>query len=169
MEERLRAILIMVNDWLKFAEMKNGALLTLASGIVFTLLKNYSELGLRSKVEWWFVGGVGSLSIAGIVCLLSFIPVLKIPWFELERTPGAGDNLFFFVDISKFTGADYVKALSVASGDQARVPTGLEIQLAVQAIVNAGIARKKYLLFNAAVWLLLIGLLSLGITGLGQL
>jgi hypothetical protein len=169
MEERLRAILSMVNDWLKFAEMKNGALLTLSSGIVFTLLKNYSELGLRSTVEWWFVGGVGCLSIAGIVCLLSFIPVLKIPWFELERKPGAGDNLFFFVDISKFTAADYVKALLVASGDQARAPTAAEIQLAVQAIVNAGIARKKYLFFNAAVWLLLIGLLSLGITGLGQL
>jgi len=169
MEDRLKAILIMVNDWLKFAEVKNGALLTLASGLVLALVKNYPQFAPSSKVESCYLTAIALMSITAIVCLLSFIPVLKIPWFESEGKPGTNDNLFFFADIARYSASEYVTALLIANGEQSRTITKLEVHLALQAIANARIAHKKYRCFRGAVWSLLIGVLFLGITGISLL
>jgi hypothetical protein len=66
----------------------------------------------------------------------------------------------------KFSANGYVTALLIANGEQTRAITKLETNLALQAIVNAGIARRKYTCFNLAISSLLIGAVFLGITGI---
>jgi hypothetical protein len=94
---------------------------------------------------------------------------LEIPWFASEQKPKDDDNLYFFGDIAKYSASHYVTSLLVANGEEPRTITRLEANLALQAIVNAGIARKKYRCFNIAVSSLLIGIVFLGITGVSLL
>jgi hypothetical protein len=166
MEDRLKAILRTVNDWLRYAEVKNGALLTFASGLGLALANNYPRFVPGSKIEWCYLTAIALISVTAMVCLVSFIPELKIPWFETELLPREEHNLFFFGDIAKFSANGYVTALLIANGEQTRAITKLETNLALQAIVNARIARKKYTCFNFAISSLLIGALFLGITGI---
>src|SRR6266545_1745089 len=133
MEDRLRAILSSVNDWLRYAEVKNGALLTFASGAGFTLMKSYPRFLPGSKGEWYYLIAIALVSVSALSCLVSFIPRLKIPWFEAEKPPRDDDNLFFFGDIAKFSATGYVTALLIASGEPVRAVTNLETHLALQA------------------------------------
>jgi hypothetical protein len=57
-EDRLKEILSTVNDWLRYAEVKNGALLTFASGLGLALVKNYPRFVPGSKVEWCYLTAI---------------------------------------------------------------------------------------------------------------
>jgi hypothetical protein len=166
MEDRLKAILSTVNDWLRFAELKNGALLTFATGLILALVRSYPQFSAGSKVKWCYATAIILISLSSLVSLLSFIPKLEIPWFESEQKPKDDDNLYFFGDIAKFSASHYVTSLLIANGEAPRAITRLETNLAVQSIVNSRIARKKYWCFNVAVSSLLIALLLLCITGI---
>jgi hypothetical protein len=169
MEYRLNAILSTVNDWLRFAELKNGALLTFATGLALALVRNYPQFPSGSKIKWCYATAIILISLSSLLSLLSFIPKLEIPWFESEQKPKDDDNLYFFGDIAKYSASHYVTSLLIANDEVPREITRLETNLAVQAIVNAGIARKKYWCFNVAVSLLLIAVLLLSITGISLL
>ena len=58
MEDRLRYILSVVNEWLKFAEAKNGALLAVDVAIVFGILQLISNTSSKGH-------GLGSGSLVG--------------------------------------------------------------------------------------------------------
>ena len=73
MEDRLRYILSTVNEWLKFAEAKNGALLGVDIAIIFGLLQVISD----EISKGWIYLAISFIGLSALSALLSFIPQLK--------------------------------------------------------------------------------------------
>lgn len=163
MEERLNTVLRYVNEWLRFAEAKNAALLTLSAGLVFTLIRNMPESG-RGNWEWAYITAGILFFVCAICCLISFIPQIKIPWLSSQRKPSSDDNLCFYGHISAYSPENLLKELSDGVENRQERPNRIEMDLAGQAVINSRIAVRKFGLFTFAVWLALIaaGFLALG-------
>ena len=164
MEERLRYILSTVNEWLKFAEAKNGALLAADTAILFGIFKLASELsGLQACVSYFAIFLITSSAVS---CLLSFIPKLKIPLLEFERKRGKEDSLIFYGHIARYDPQSYLEVLFAQSGVEPPTNSSIEIDYAKQIITNSRIALRKYRCFNIGLWLTVAALLVLLIVGL---
>ncbi|MDM8522214.1 DUF5706 domain-containing protein [Desulfococcaceae bacterium HSG8] len=158
MEEQLKNIFSNVNDWLKFAEAKNGVLTGFNGGAIFTVLSGFlfnKEMPIMTNVyvKAYFTCFAACASLALVIALMSFLAKVKIPWLsEGEIRPS--DNLLFFADIHKYDEKAYLDALSEAVLNEEREEpyTRTEKFYANQIIVNSGIAMRKYVLFNAALW-----------------
>jgi len=168
MEDRLRYVLSNVNEWLKFAEAKNAALLAANSAVVIGALRLADgKVFLFPLAEYYFYFFIAIVSLGGLICLLSFVPKLDIPWLLPTTLSKDKDNLVFYGDISGYDPSSYVKALHHQSGKAVKTVDPFEEDLAEQVIINSRIALKKYQLFNIALWLdvtaLLTPLISLSI------
>jgi hypothetical protein len=163
MEDRLRFILGLCIDWVKFAETKNAALLVAASGLILMLIDHFPDKTVvTSNVRACFwVGGV-SLTLSSAICLISFIPHLEIPGIGRKEIPMPDDNLMFFGHIAKYSASEYLHALNVAEGS-IHLQNKIHTDLAGQVIANACISLKKFRYFTLASWLAGIGIVSLTI------
>jgi hypothetical protein len=149
-----------VCEWLKFAEAKNGALLTLNGLAVFEVLK---ELGDdKSAVYAWglhyyFVASVVLLALSLIVIIWSFIPRIwshknKRPSLQLEGNP------LFYGDIYKLDPKYYVnKLIELYGKPNTELLPYLEHQ-SKQIIQLSQIAIKKYKLFYVALVMSIIAM-----------
>ena len=148
-EDRLRYILSLVNEWLKFAEAKNGALLAVDSAMIFGVFK-LSESG------WPHVGlfylTISVLIASAVSCLISFIPKLKMPTFTMKREPDSGDSLIYYGHIAKYNPENYLKALYGQADTGSVSPSSLEVDYAKQIVTNSRIALRKYFCFTVALW-----------------
>jgi len=154
MEDRLRYVLSNVNEWLKFAEAKNAALLAANSAVVIGALRLADgKVFLFPLAEYYFHFSIAMVSLGGLICLLSFMPRLDIPWLLPTALSRDKDNLVFYGHISGYDPPAYVKALHHQSGNVVKTVDPFEEDLAEQAIINSRIALKKYHLFNIALWL----------------
>jgi hypothetical protein len=155
-ESRLAAILAMVNDWLKFAEAKNAALLALDAGAVAAVI---GWLGGDRAPPVWLVPAlrVGLLLLvgSGLAALASFLPVLDVDWMRLKRKHGRVASVIYFGHIAGVTPNSYLDALREAAGlgTDAPPPTRLERDYAAQIVINAEIATAKFRLFTVAAFL----------------
>ena len=162
MEERLKNILSFVNDWLKFAEAKNGALVVLNGAIIFGVLSvlNDNKIFVNWQIFYfWMIIGFNLLSL--IVGLLSFWPQTKNSWLNLSGYSNKEDNILFFAHISKYNPTEYLKSLYEAEGTKKDKFTKFEIDYSNQIIINSQIASQKYRFFKLALWLTLAGFLTL--------
>jgi hypothetical protein len=161
MEDRLRYILSNVNDWLKFAEGKNAALLAANSAIVVGALRLVDgKEFIFQWAEYYFYFSIAMSSLGGVLCLLSFVPKVKIPWLLPTSLSHEKDNLVFYGDISCYDPSSYVRALYTQNGANLERIDPFEEDLAEQIILNSRIALRKYQLFNAALWLDITALLT---------
>lgn len=146
------------NDWLKFAEAKNGALIAVACAVMLGVLReafsiDEISLPLLLYVSSFFVLSVISLSIS----LASFLPRLKKPFWVTIDEKKDSDNPFYFGDACKYTGYEYLKLLNIeGASDHKRI---LE-KAADQIVTNSRVAFMKYRLFTAAAWLFLSAILT---------
>lgn len=162
MEERLRYLLSLNSNWVKFAEAKNAGLLAAASGVVFMLIDHYPAKTFPDAVRAFFwVGGV-SLTISAVICLISFIPHLTFPMIGRTEEPQSRDNLMFFADIAKYSASEYLDALYRAEGSSP-VASKIQSDLAAQVIANACISLKKFRYYTLAAWVAGVGVLALAI------
>jgi len=160
----LSASLARVIDFLKFAETKNAALLTFASAWTFAsinlLTSDHAPAGILGRAFWL---ALILFSSAAVVLIISFLPKLNLP--ALHRDPAQSKNLLYFGDIAKFDTAAFrtvVQERYKADGAQSITDEYLE-DLIIQVSVNSKIARRKYDMFNAGAWLVLIALLALAL------
>lgn len=162
MEDRLKYLLTLMSDLVRFAETKNAALLVAASGLVLMLIDHFPDKAVTSNVRACFWIGTVSLSLSSAICLISFIPHLEIPGMGGTEKPSSDDNLMFFRHIAKYSVLEYLHALYGAEGSS---PTANRIHsdLAGQVIANACISLKKFRYFTLASWLAGIGILVLAI------
>ncbi len=161
MEDRLRYILSNVNDWLKFAEGKNAALLAANSAVVIGALRLVDgKVFLFQWAEYYFYFFIGVFALSGVLCLLSFVPKIEIPWLLPTSLSDEKDNLIFYGDISGYDPSSYVRALHAQDGTILKTIDPFEEDLAEQAIINSRIALRKYQLFNLALWLDVTALLT---------
>jgi hypothetical protein len=168
MEDRLKYLLSLISDLVKFAEAKNAALFVAASGLLLMLIDHYPDKSVASIVRACFWIGGASLALSSLVCLITFIPHLEIPGMGETEKPRADDNLMFFRHIAKYSVPEYLQALYGAEGSS---PTQNKIysDLAEQVIANACIGLKKFRYYTLASWLAGIGMLMLAAGAISRL
>jgi hypothetical protein len=150
-ERILSSNLQRVIDFLKYAEAKNGALLTVASAWVLAIISLLSiDKPLPSGIGTIFSVTLPLFIGAGVLALLSFFPRIDLPWFLGGRRAGPHPkNLLFFGDIASMTTSEYEQAARERyspSGEQ-RVTDDYIHDLLVQIAVNSQITCRKLRLF----------------------
>lgn len=156
MEDRLKYTLQFVNDWLKFSEAKNAALVAL----VAVIMTKFST-GLWNEASgwiWWcYALGVWCITGGGALSLMSFIPSLTFEWKPKINEQCATRNLFYFGDVADLSAFDYLDAMYGAAASGENQKQKLELDLAGQIVTNSKIAIKKYRQFTRALILSLAG------------
>lgn len=164
MEEKLRFLLSTVNDWLKFAEGKNAALLVADSALIFGMRKLLVELHCLERhwlIDSWYTCGAMFLLVLGATCcLLSFVPQLNKPSTKGEKQPVNSCNLLFFGDIARYEPSAYLRTLYTQQDSVPEELSAVELDYAHQIVVNSRIAIKKYKFFNIALWFTLTAIIT---------
>jgi hypothetical protein len=158
MEEKLRYILTMVNEWLKFAEAKNGALLVADTAILFGV---FTVLNRSAAQRVFIYLAVVLVIVSAISSLVSFIPQLKVLSFTSKKRTGKKANLLFYGDIAEHDPQSYIEALHAESGTESKVIEPMEVDYAQQIITNSRIAVRKYRCFNVGLYPTILALLFL--------
>ncbi|GAG97629.1 unnamed protein product [marine sediment metagenome] len=166
MEERLRYILSTVNEWLKFAEAKNGALLAVDTAIIFGIFKLASDSAWPHAIFSYLT--ISLVIASAVSCLVSFIPRIKIPTVTLNQKPNTGVSLLFYAHIAKYDPESYLKDL-YGQSDSTTPSSSFEMDFARQIVTNSGIAVKKYHCFTVALWLTVVALILLLIAGIAMI
>ncbi len=156
MEDRLRYVLSVVNEWLKFAEAKNGALLAVDVAIVFGILQLTSNASSRG----WIPFAISLIGLSAISALLSFIPQLKVTSPKERKGDDKATSLIFYGHFAKYQPESYVKTMYSRVGIEAPSITPIELDFAQQIIINSRIALRKNRYFSAGLWLTVLGLVS---------
>lgn len=158
--DELRETLESVNDWLKFAEAKN-AVVVAASGFALWAslrLTVSTETGCYASM---YFAVLSAFLLAGFVtALLSFLPILNYTWIAPKPGKLANGNLLYFghlATLSKKQVLDaYIKATEAREADVKEIHG----MVAEQIIVNSRIAVTKYAMFESAIKILLVGVLT---------
>lgn len=156
----LNGILDRTNDWLKFAETKNGAFVALNSAIIFGVCRIFISIDQPSNYLMVYVStAIFLLLVSVIVGLLSFMPKLTPPWGAKFPAKGTTTNIFYFGDISALTPATYLKEFYKACEEQGSY-SEIDNQYSKQIVINSKIAFIKYSQFNIVTWLTISALLT---------
>lgn len=105
----------LVNDWLKYAEAKNGAIVGLASAAAAVALAALTE---RTDEPWPVALGLGLAEICLVLSLLvglgSFLPQTNLGRLLAgrRRDPTDEDNLFFYGDLAKYAPRPLAEAVA---------------------------------------------------------
>lgn len=162
MEDKLKSLSGIILDLLKFAEAKNGVLITVCGAGIWSILQILKDKSsfpeFRSILIFIMLVFLASLMIS----LGSFVAK------TLNRTCEKGTinevselNLLFFGHICKLTPQEFLEGFykKYAREKAYDYCTAYEKDLANQIVVNSEIVMKKYRLFNISITLLLVGLL----------
>ncbi|MDJ1505522.1 Pycsar system effector family protein [Xanthocytophaga agilis] len=176
MEERLRYIFGNVNDWLKFAETKNGALITLNGACIFGIfqIENWGNISDNFELwtKWLFVS---SLAISTGLALFSFMPYTRSLNAQSKLNSDnpldfKSLNFYFFGHIKFFDDKTFLEVLYKDTNTS--IPNlypKTEEFLARQIIVNARIASKKYGYFAWAIKFCVLGIAATCLFVLGKI
>lgn len=157
----------LVNDWLKYAETKNGAIVGLASAAAAVALTSLAD---RDTEPWPVVLGLGLASGCLVLSLLvglgSFLPQTKFTRLLAGRSidPAAEDNLFYYGHLAKYTPRSLAEAVARRyAGDESDAAPVRDphLDLAAQIVTNARITLWKLRLFTYAVALFALAVLAL--------
>lgn len=160
-EERLEYIFKNVNDHLRFAESKNGALVALNSGLIFGYLSflPYSF----SNIPWFILVYSVSFTLlnvtAIIIGLISFVPITQLKRNNKDHVIGK-DNYLFFDHISNYSEEDLLERIYTDHGLSSKEKSKYSIQVCNQIVINSTIAKRKFKLFSFAVWATIFAILT---------
>lgn len=145
------------NDWLKFAEAKNGAIVAVICTVMFGVNRVVVSMEeLPGYLLIYLLAFFILSSISLVISLCSFIPKLKKPfWLKTEERTNR-DNPFYFGDACKYDGYSYLKLLGITDKNQNRIVE----KLADQIVINSRIASLKYGFFTSAAWLFISALIT---------
>ena len=163
MDEKLKFIFTNVNDWLKFAEAKNGVLIAFNNALVFGLFSilDSTSKPLNDLTTQIYITCL-LLLIASAISILSFIPQLREPILSLWNIPKAEpdkDNTLYFGDILKYEKEDYLELIYKENDADTQSINKYQLQLASQIIINSKIAYFKYELFVFSSWITFIAII----------
>ncbi len=137
-----------VNNWLKFAEAKNGAIIALNSALIFGLFQVCQDIKIGNIILIMYVYSAHiSLFISIIIAILSFVPKLSYQYTSFSK-PKDSDNLLYFGDIAKYSEKEYTDKLSSMADEI----TDFDKQYISQITTNSKITYVKYKQFELAVW-----------------
>ena len=148
-EKLLLGKLQRVIDFLKFAEAKNAALITLSSALTIAIGNLLLNAALPSGIArgLWFALPI--TMAAGVISVVSFIPRPCRPTFL--GGPRAGPhprNLLYFGDVSAQTIKEYKAAMEDHYVSSGRLTPQYFDDLLTQTHVNSSITHRKMRLFQ---------------------
>ncbi|MCD9015482.1 Pycsar system effector family protein [Parachryseolinea silvisoli] len=164
MEDRLKYIFANVNEWLRFAEAKNGVLVAFNGAAIWGTFQSFGaicELHPNAHVGLWIF--ICASTIAIIISLFSFMPALSLP--KKEQPPQAPDkvneySLVYFHHIGQFNHIDYLKNVYCrTAAKQPEIFPDFELDLAHQIVLNSRTAWRKYKYFEISLCVTLIGMI----------
>lgn len=152
-----------VDGWLRYAEAKNGVLLTLSSAAVGVALRiGFDGCFGMAAVSYW--AGI-LLCLAAMAYLISsFVPRLDSLFqslsrpFKVNQSPPSNPNLIFFGDISSIPISEFAAGLSNRLGIPTSQLSNLENDFIQQIHINSIIASRKFQFFGPSVVLFSVGL-----------
>lgn len=141
-------------DWIKFAEAKNAALVTLASAwmLAAATLSANAVANAVPELVGALTRGVPLMFISGAIAFASFFPDLNLS-ARFKRQPNPKSNFLFYEHLKTIQPA---RALSTLEGayldadDPGLLSRRYYDDLAVQIVVNSAIASRKFKMFRAA-------------------
>jgi hypothetical protein len=146
------SILSNVNDWLKFAETKNAALIALC-GIILPVFLNF--MGSKNPLmNIYAISGLVFLGISSFVSLISFLPALSdLPYPLRGKAAPTPKSDVFYAGIAAQDLDEFIESFSGAYEGEAL--SSLELQVTQQIHANSKITLRKYRYFSFALWVLL--------------
>lgn len=164
-ESRLMPVLGLVNDWLKYAEVKNGALLTINGALILGIHQMLDWSETRSNVGLALVWmSTAFLAVSMLVGLSSFYARTKTFGFDIEKVTGDGaTNALYYGHLADMKRSDVLARL--VDGYNPAIRDQYLDDLTDQIIFNSKIARRKFTLFNCALMLTI----SAAVTPVGAL
>jgi hypothetical protein len=162
---KLLAIFQNVNDWLKFAEAKNGVLLAFSGAAItatVTLLATADKFPNSLKIGLLITTIL--LSICSLICSLSFLPKTNLERvLPLNRKYKQDDNFWFYGHLQKYNASDLLEVLNKPYfEDKLNLPYKKEYEdIAGQITINARIAFLKFQVFSYALYFLIASILAI--------
>ncbi|MBD2662882.1 hypothetical protein B6N60_00396 [Richelia sinica FACHB-800] len=168
---KLVAIFQNVNEWLKFAEAKNGILLAFSGAAItatITILATAQNIPNSLKIGLLLTTIL--LCICSLICALSFLPktnLERVVWLR-NRPPKNpayikkdSDNFWFFGHLQKYNSIELLDALNKHYFDsQLNTPYKKEYEdISGQITVNSEIAFLKFQIFTYAIYTLIASIL----------
>jgi len=149
------------NQWLKFAESKNGALIALDSAMLIGVLTLYTKFSSFKVLSYYFFWMISFLIISMVISSLSFIPVLskKDQDEDLSEKIDQKKNILFFSEIQNLTTDEYLNHLIKKTKIKDFEITEYAKDYAEQIINNSKITVKKYKSFKWALYFFISGVL----------
>jgi len=143
--EHLFGVFQTVNDWLRFAEAKNGAILALSGSALGILLGIMSNVPFPSKALLGYVAACAMLLSGSVAAALaSFVPRTRLP-VRNRRSHAAAPNLLFYGDLASMSPGEFLaetrRALGMSATDAA-LP--MDEHVAAQIIANSRVTLWKF-------------------------
>lgn len=163
MQENLKGILAGVNDWLKYAEIKNNYLVVVSGVILFGTLSFIKDKQLGEIVFYYLVNVVVFDALALLTILISFLPQTKKQWFWTVKDKKKDDNVLYYGDICKYEVKEYLDLVYNTFGQKVATCNNIkkiEIDYADQIITNAIIAKRKNTYFRIAFYFTLSSIVT---------
>jgi hypothetical protein len=148
-----------INEQLRFAETKNGALLTLDLAVVFgiaSLMGDHAS-DMSMPVQAGLISIAAGCAIAAVITLLSFLPELK-PRKRSAKVLDDPSNIFFFGHIRAHSEAEYLRLVYAGLGLPTGQPLPAHFHLANQIGSNSKNAHKKFVFFAVGATITLLSL-----------
>lgn len=161
--KRLEYILDSVNDWLRFAEAKNGTLLALNSVFSFGMVRIIFTSHFEGVFFYCLMACATLLLLSALGCLLSFLPKLSLGLPRRGASPMRIQNVnsIYFGNIAKLGNSDdYLQHLLDCKIVEDDIKNDFfALDLVKQTFINSKIATTKYGYFVIAVTLTATSLL----------
>jgi hypothetical protein len=141
-----------INEWLKFAEAKHGALIIFNSGLVIGILSSYNNIQDYIFKPTILIGII-CFGISVALSIFSQFPVTQN--FFYNKKDINNPNLYFFGHLSHFDDVTFINELKKV--DTNFVANKLDSDLINQILVNARITQAKFTFFKIASYLTAFG------------
>ena len=170
---KLLAIFQNVNEWLKFAEAKNGVLLAFSgAAITATITLLATAQNIPNSLNFGLLLTTIFLCICALICSLSFLPKTNLEdllWLRDRQNKKSHsqdpikDNFWYFGHLQKYKPDELLEALNEpyfkGSVDITKVEYKEYKDIAAQITINAEIAFLKFEVFTYAIKVLIASIL----------
>ncbi|MEH1971695.1 MAG: hypothetical protein V7L02_00450 [Nostoc sp.] len=168
---KLTAIFQNVNEWLKFAEAKNGILLAFSgAGITAIITLLSTAQNLPQSLNFGLLLTTILLCICSLICSLSFLPKINLErllWLQTKPPKSSNfirkdtDNFYYFGHLQKYNSTELLDALNKHYFEGTiNKPYKKEYEdIAGQITINSEIAFLKFQVFTYAIYILIASIL----------
>jgi hypothetical protein len=170
---KLLAIFQNVNEWLKFAEAKNGVLLAFSgAAITATITLLATAQNIPNSLNFGLLLTTILLCICALICSLSFLPKTNLEdllWLRDRQNKKSHsqdpikDNFWYFGHLQKYKPDELLEVLNEpyfkGSVDITKVEYKEYKDIAAQITINAEIAFLKFEVFTYAIKVLITSIL----------